>query len=125
MAINSLTSFSMAKVKTTFIGKQNQIPVSASEVQVTAAPILPCRWMTSGGNLTEVRLIRTNRLNILSQPISDCLAVDEYHTVFQLLLQSDACYVGAAGRFSDHLHQSAAIQQLLTYCNGLVSFIII
>ena len=72
-AINSLTSFSMAKVKPTFIGKQNQIPISTSKVQVWAAPIPPCRSMMSGENLTEIRSVRTNRLNVLSQPISDCL----------------------------------------------------
>ena len=72
-AINSLASVGMVKVKTTFIGKQSQIPTSTSEVQVTAAPILPCRSMTSGENLTKVWWVRTNRLNVLSQPISDSL----------------------------------------------------
>ena len=71
--INSLTSVGMAKVKLTFIGKQNQIPISTSEVQMTASPIPPCRQMTSGENLTEVRSVRTNRLNVLSRPISDSL----------------------------------------------------
>ena len=71
--INSLVSVEMAKVKPTFIGKQNQIPISMSELQVTAAPIPPSRSMTSGENLTEVWSVHMNRLNVLSQPISDSL----------------------------------------------------
>ena len=72
-AISFLAFVGMAKVKPTLIGKQNQNPISTSEVQVTAAPIPPCPSMTSGENLTEVRSIRKNRLNVLSQPISDSL----------------------------------------------------
>ena len=37
-AINSLVFIGMAKVKPTFVRKQNQIPISMSEVQVKAAP---------------------------------------------------------------------------------------
>ena len=73
MAINSLASVGMAKVKPTLIGKQNQISIRRSEVQVTAEPIPTCRSMTSGENLTEVRSVRTNRLRVLSEPISDSL----------------------------------------------------
>ena len=58
------------------IGKPNQIPISTLEVQVTAAPISPCRSMTPRENLTEVRSVRTNRLNVLSQPISDSLRMN-------------------------------------------------
>ena len=72
-AINSIASVGMAKVKPTFIGKQNQTPISMSEAQVTVAPIPPCRLMTSGEKSTEVRSVRTNRLNVLSQSISDNL----------------------------------------------------
>ena len=83
-ATNSLASVGMAKVKPTFIGKQNQIPISTSEVQVTAAPIPPCCSKTSGKNLTEMRSVRTNRLNVLSQPISDSLWMN-------IILSSDCC----------------------------------
>ena len=62
----TLSRVGMAKVQPTFIGKQNQIPISTSEVHVTAAPIPPCRSMTSGENLTEVQFIRMNMLNVLS-----------------------------------------------------------
>ena len=72
-AMNSLVSISMAKVKPTFIRKQNQIPISTSEVHVTVAPIPPCCSMTLGENLTEVRSVHTNRLKVLSQQISDSL----------------------------------------------------
>ena len=75
-AINSLGSVGMANVKPTFIGKQNQIPISTSEEQVTAAPIPPCRSMMSDEILTEVRSVSTNRLNVLSQPISDNLWIN-------------------------------------------------
>ena len=55
-----------------------------SEVQVTAAPISPCRSMTSGENLTEVRSVRTIRFKVLSQPISDSLWVN-------IILSSGCC----------------------------------
>ena len=103
MVINSLVSVGIAKVKLTFIGKQNQIPVSTSEVQVMAAPILPCHSMMSSENLTEVRSLRTNRLNVLCKLISDCLWMNTI--LFWLLLQSDACYIGAARLYSDHWQQ--------------------
>ena len=103
-AINSLTSFSMVKVKPTFIGKRNQIPISTSEAQVTAAPIPPCRSMTSGQNLTEVRSVCTNRLNVLSQPISDCLWLNNILSSGCCCSQT-TCYVDAARRYSDHLQQ--------------------
>ena len=53
-----------------------------------------------------------SKLNILSQPISEVFGLipqflDEYHSVFRLMLQSDACYVGAARRYSDHRGRSA------------------
>ena len=69
-------SVGMAKVKPKFIGKQTQIPINTSEKQVTVAPIPPCRLMTSGENLTEVRSVRTNWLNVLSQSISDSLWIN-------------------------------------------------
>ena len=68
----------------TFSGKRNQIPISTSEVQVTVAPIPLCRSKTSGENLTEVRSVRTNRLNVLSQPISDSVWMD-------IILSSSCC----------------------------------
>ena len=103
--IKSLASVGMARVKPTFIGKQNQIPISTSEVQVTAAPIPSCRSMTSGENSTEVESARTYRLNVLSPPISDSRWMNTMDTVFRLLLQSDACYVAAARRYSNHRQQ--------------------
>ena len=75
-AVISFVSVDMANVKPTFIRKQNQIPFSTSEVEVTAAPIPPCRSMTKGENLTEVRSVSTKRLNGLCQPMSYSLWMD-------------------------------------------------
>ena len=75
-AINSLVSVGMARVEPTFIEKQNRIPISTSKVQVTAAPIPPRHSKTSDENLTEGPSVRTDRLNVLSQPISDSLLMN-------------------------------------------------
>ena len=53
--------------------KSSSNPISTPEVHVTAAPIPPCRSMKSSQNLTEVRSVPTNSLNVLPQPISDSL----------------------------------------------------
>ena len=72
-ALSIWTSLRFCRLVKSSRGKQNQILISMSEVQVTAVPIPPCRSMMSCENLTEVWLIRMNRLIVLSQPISDRL----------------------------------------------------
>ena len=70
--------------------KNNEIQISKSEVQVMAAPIPPSLSMPAVENLTKVQSLCMNTLNVLSQQISE--SVDEYHTIFRLLLQSDTSY---------------------------------
>ena len=93
----------MAKVKSTFIGKQSKIPVSPSELQVTAAPIPPGRSMTSDENLTEVG--RHEWVERFSRPISDSLWMNTIlfsgcccsQTPVTELLQDDIAIIGSSG----------------------------
>ena len=72
----------MAKVKATFIRKQNQISISTSEVQVTAAPIPPCCSITSVEKLADTdtgygyvphkALIQNNFIEFLQERILYC-----------------------------------------------------
>ena len=96
----------MAKVKPTFIRKQNQIAISRSEVQMTVAPIPPCHSMTPGELFVSTDFWQS---------------VDEYYTVFRLLLQSDSCYVGAARWYSHHQQQRSHVAYL--YVDGRQRFL--
>ena len=50
-------------------------------------------YLLSGENLTEVRLIRTNRLNVLSQPISDSLWMNTLMSYGCCCIQTPVTYV--------------------------------